>query len=50
MRKNLSVFPHWRVGFADAPALFPVVGIIEVFSWQRRVDEKISADGRSNPA
>jgi hypothetical protein len=29
MRKNLPVFPHRRVGFADAPALFPAVGIIK---------------------
>jgi len=25
MRKNLPVFPHRRVGFADAPALFPAL-------------------------
>jgi len=23
MRKNLAVFPHRRVGYADAAALFP---------------------------
>jgi hypothetical protein len=33
MRKNLPVFPHRRVGFADAPALFPADGIYEMFSW-----------------
>ena len=30
MRENLPVFPHRRAGFADAPALFPAVGIIEI--------------------
>jgi len=30
MRENLPVFPHRRAGFADAPALFPGVGIIEI--------------------
>jgi len=37
MRENLPVFPHRRVGFADAPALFPAVVIVEMLSWQRRV-------------
>src|SRR5260370_18179729 len=30
MRKNLPVFPHRRVGFADAAALFPAVWINEI--------------------
>jgi hypothetical protein len=31
MRENLPVFPHRRVGFADAPAPIPAVWISKEF-------------------
>jgi len=35
MRENLPVFPHRRVGFADAAAPIPAVRIYWMFSWPR---------------
>ncbi len=49
MRENQSVFPHRRVGFADAPAPIPGMGLSELVSpgnvWRRLEMDKVAAGG-----
>jgi len=47
MRKNLPVFPHRRVGFADAAALIPAVGIVRMSLLATSAAKQNVRDGRS---
>jgi hypothetical protein len=50
MRKNLPVFPHRRVGFAAAAALFPADGIFRMSSPRdARRETRRGIDGLAKP-